>query len=78
MPAIPADTPTRRFITSRALCELLAVDRSTLSRLIADEGLPVVRITPQLHRYDLDAVYEWIDSRWSPRAPASDTDDQAA
>lgn len=63
------EAATRRYVTARAVCDLLDIDRRTLTRLIAEQGLPVVRITPQLHRYDLDAVYAWIDSRWSTRAP---------
>jgi predicted DNA-binding transcriptional regulator AlpA len=59
--------PPRRYVGAREIEALLDVDKKTLIRLVEEEGLPRVELTPRLHRYDLDAVYAWIDSRWNTR-----------
>lgn len=68
MTAPPTPTP-RRFIDVPAVLTMLDVDRRTLLHLIEHEGLPCVRLTERLRRFDVDALDAWIDSRWSTRAP---------
>lgn len=62
---------TRQYMTARQVEAMLDVERGTLKRLVAEEGFPVIRLTPRIHRYDLAAVYAWIDSRWSNRDAGS-------
>jgi len=68
----------RKYIDVPTVLDMLGIERSTLDRLIEEEGFPCVRISPRLRRFDLDAVYAWIDSRWSQPTPASKPDDEAA
>jgi predicted DNA-binding transcriptional regulator AlpA len=74
-------TPTRQYISKAKLAAMLDVDSQTIDRYIAEEGLPVVKLTTKTHRFEIDAVYAWLDSRCSRRAPASTVptaDDEAA
>lgn len=58
------------FLTSRQLAEVLQVSESTVRRLSREGRIPVVRLTPRLARYHLQAVMRALDgdkSRPRPR-----------
>jgi len=49
------------FLTSRQLAEVLQVSESTVRRLSREGRIPVVRLTPRLARYHLQAVMRALD-----------------
>ena len=58
------------FLTARQLAEVLQVSESTVRRLARTGRIPVVRLTPRLARYHLQAVMRALDgdkSRPRPR-----------
>ena len=66
-------TPTRQYVSKAKLAEMLDVDIQTIDKYIREDGLPVVKLTSKTHRFELDAVYAWIDSRWSTRTAADES-----
>lgn len=57
------------FLTARQLAEVLQVSESTVRRLARTGRIPVVRLTPRLARYHLQAVMRALDGDKSrPRA----------
>jgi predicted DNA-binding transcriptional regulator AlpA len=63
------EQPLRHFIDVAAVLELLDVDRRTLDMLIDVEGLPCVKLSARIRRFDVAALNAWLDSRWSTRTP---------
>lgn len=49
------------FLTSRQLAEVLQVSESTVRRLSREGRIPVVRLTPRLARYHLQAVMRALE-----------------
>ena len=57
------------FLTARQLAEVLQVSESTVRRLAREGRIPVVRLTPRLARYHLQAVMRALDGdKPRPRA----------
>jgi excisionase family DNA binding protein len=49
------------FLTARQLAEFLQVSETTVRRLAREGRIPVVRLTPRLARYNLQAVLRALD-----------------
>ena len=58
------------FLTSRQLAEVLQVSESTVRRLSREGRIPVVRLTPRLVRYHLQAVMRALEGDNKPRPRA--------
>ena len=53
-----------RFLRERDVCEMVAVDRSTLWRWVSTDSFPApIRIGPAAVRWRLSAVQEWMASK---------------
>jgi predicted DNA-binding transcriptional regulator AlpA len=60
--------PVRQLVSLAVILEMFDISRPTLEMLIAEQGFPVIKLSPRVRRFDLEAVNAWIDSRWSTRA----------
>ena len=49
------------FLTARQLADFLQVSESTVRKLSREGRIPVVRLTPRLARYNLQAVLRALD-----------------
>ena len=66
------------FLTARQLAEVLQVSESTVRRLAREGRIPVVRLTPRLARYHLQAVMRALDGDKSrPRSRRNGADSDA-
>jgi len=50
------------LITTKELCEKLRVSLRTLARMRAN-GMPCIKMSNKMVRYDLDEVMKWIKGR---------------
>lgn len=48
------------IITTEQLCETLQLSRTAILRLIR-RGMPTLRLSARVHRYDWDAVLIWLN-----------------
>ena len=53
--------PRQEFLTARQLADFLQVSESTVRKLSREGRIPVVRLTPRLARYNLQAVLRALD-----------------
>ena len=54
----------QNLMTERQMCEFLCVKPLSLYRF-RQQGMPYIRLSYKLIRYDLDAVLEWLKSERS-------------
>lgn len=59
----------RKFLTSKAVCDKIAVSRSTLDRLVQAGDFPQpIKLTQRRLAYNADAVEQWMAERMGEAA----------
>lgn len=51
------------ILDTKETCKLLAVDRHTLTKLIANEGLPVHQLSTRVRRFRRSELMRWFDEK---------------
>jgi transcriptional regulator with XRE-family HTH domain len=55
------------FLTAEQLADRIGVKPGTVRQWTRDRLIPVMRLSPKVHRYDLDAVLETFKKRQKER-----------
>ena len=55
--------PVQQLLTTHEVMQWLRVSRHELGKLIAEDGLPVIKLGYRTLRFDPDAVKRWLERR---------------